>query len=253
MKHFFFSFAFLLLTSCAFAQMDISFYGLRGFVPGTSFASGWGGGASFLSRPLSRTPAMKSLPVKMQLGGYYYAAGAGMKEFNGIDRNGNIAPGTDVTFSNMHLGIYAQSRFTMQNASSRRVPYLDLSAGLRYLNASQSIVSGNDTSGATLSRATRFSGGIGAGMLMNVTGPVWIDFGLQWQMMAPGGQFVNMASVKNTGDGISHSMKNAPAGLLLFRIGISFRTSSYSGNGCCDFPGCTIPSHHTPSCEVNAK
>jgi hypothetical protein len=240
---------FALLSVSVFAQLDIGFYGMRTTVPGTSFGSGWGGGFLILSRPLDRSQVMKPLPFKVQLGAGYYFAGAGQKKLEGVDVNGVPDPETEISFSNIHLNFYGYSRISLRNDNSRRIPYLDLFAGGRYLNASQSIISGCDTSGATLSSYTGFSGGAGIGVLMKITNSLWLDAGVTWQGTLPGGQFVNMASVQNTGDGIAYNLRNAPTGMMIFKIGLSFRTSVR--DECCDYPGCTIPSHHLKTCEVN--
>lgn len=243
----------LLFGSALHAQMNIGFFGMRTWMPQTSFGAGWGGGMYALSKPLDGKTWMQNCPVKMQIGGSYYVATGGQKVLYNVPVGSSQDNFAEITFSNMHIGFFAQTRFSMQTEDSKRIPYIDLFGGGRYLYAVQSFVGGTDTIGVTLSSYTGFSGGAGAGIMFRMGKHFWIDAGLQYQASAMGGKFVNMNSIRNTGDGLQYSLQNAPSGMMVFRVALTFRTEKRNSGECCTYPGCRISSHHVPSCEVNAE
>lgn len=210
----------------AFAQMDIGVVGIHASTTQTSFSSGWGGGVNIFFRPLGRSEFFRTCPIKFQPGITAYASGAGHYALTRVGTGGPQNLWAQTEFSNVHMGVFADARFSVRNANSRYVPYLDLFGGIRSLRASQDIQQYTDTSRLTLSRYTGFSGGVGLGVMMKLRKNLWLDAGLQWQASAPGGKFVNTKTVSYAGDGITYSMLNAPTGMVLFKLGLSFRTVS---------------------------
>lgn len=212
----------------AIAQMDIGVFGMYASAPGTSFASGGGGGLNIFLRPLGRSEFFKTLPVKFQPGISAYATGAGHYAITSVGTGGPQNLWAQTEFRNVHMGVYADARFSIRNENSRYMAYLDLFGGIRSLHATQNVQQYSDTSRLTLNKYTGFSGGAGLGMMMKLSRSLWLDAGLQCQASTQGGKFVNTQTVSYAGDGITYSMRNTPTGMILFRIGLSFRTASDS-------------------------
>lgn len=209
-----------------FAQMDIGVFGMHATSTQTSFASGWGGGMNIFSRPLGKSDFFRTLPVKFQLGITGYASGAGHYELTRVGTGAPQNAWAQTVFNNVHFGFYGDTRFSFRKPQSRVVPYLDLFGGLRSLYAKQNNIQYTDASAVTLSRYTGISGGFGLGLMTNLRKNVWLDAALQWQSSTPGGKFVNTTTVSYAVDGSTYLMQNAPAGMLLFKLGFSFRTAS---------------------------
>ncbi len=168
----------------------------------------------------------QALPVKFQLGITGYASGAGHYELTRVGTGAPQNVWAQTVFNNVHLGFYGDARFSFRNEQSRVIPYFDLFGGIRSLYAKQNTVQYSDTSGITLSSFTGLSGGFGLGMMTKLRKNLWLDAALQWQQSVAGGMYVNTKTVSYAGDGISYTMQNAPAGMIMFKLGLSFRTAS---------------------------
>lgn len=229
------------------AQLYFDLYAFHGTDQTTRTFNTWGGGANFLSRPLETPPAL-SFPLKLQLGGGYFIAGAGSKKLE-LNSNGSES----VTFSNSHIGMYGLSRLSVQPGKARRSVYIDFLAGIRCSNATRYQVKDGDSHDETLHAFTGFLGGAGAGLLFRMNDHVFLDVGLQWQSTAPGGKFVVMNTVKNSGDGVSYQWQKAPAHVLMFKVAIQFRTAKVHDEvtECCEVKGCRIRNHHVKSCPIH--
>ncbi len=210
----------------AFAQMDIGVFGMRASSPHTSFASGWGGGINIFSRPLGQSDFYRTLPVKFQVGVTGYVSGAGRYELTRVGTGAPQNVWAQTVFNNVHFGFYGDMRFSLRQTQNRVVPYLDLFGGIRSLYAKQNNIQYTDASAITLSRYTGISGGFGLGLMTKLYKNVWLDAAVQWQSTVQGGKFVNTTTVSYAVDGSTYLMQDAPAGMLLFKLGFSFRTAS---------------------------
>jgi hypothetical protein len=224
------------------AQPNFDFYALHSSDQTTRAFNAWGGGMNMLYNAME-FKALKSLPLTLQIGGGYYIAAAGSKR---IELNSGV---TEVlTFNNSHMGLYGMTRFSPAPGSARRTVYIDFLAGMRYSNATLCHVKGDEDNDTTLNSFNGFMGGAGAGILFRINDHVFMDVGVQWQAAAPGGKFVAMNTVRNTGDGVSYQMQKVPANLLVFKIGFHFNARNMR---CCEKDGCKIRSHHVKSCAMN--
>lgn len=226
------------------AQIGIDYSGLYSSAPQSSY-NGWGGGANFLSAPISIKTKNILFPLSVQLGGGFYVGGAGQKEINDVTLDAAQGP-MDISFSNSQMSGYGLARFSFETEGKRRTPYFDLFGGVRSSSASMVMHPGSttdheDCTFTSLNRSTGFSGGFGTGILIRLLPVMNLDLGLQWHGSAAPGKFIDMQSVRNTGDGISYNMQNTPAGMLFIKAGIQFRIDL---NACCAVRDCKIPSHH---------
>jgi hypothetical protein len=229
------------------AQMNLDYFGFHASSAQSVYA-GWGGGMNMISSPIGLKAKSGFCPVKMQLGGGMYFAGAGQGEIDGVTMQDEKM---NITFSNTQLGGYGLARFTIPSAGKFLSPYLDMFAGMRIGISSmtkhpETLEEHEECETVTLDRSFGFSGGVGTGVLIPLSKNMKLDVGMQWHGTTTTGKFIDMKSVVNTGDGISYNMKNTPNEMLFVKVGLQLRIAN---DGCCGFPGCTIPEHHMNACE----
>ncbi len=233
-------------TSALQAQVSLDYSGFYSSATQATY-TGWGGGTNILFAPIALNQKSPFFKVGMQLGGGFYIGGAGQKEFKGVitDAAHGLA---DISFSNGFVSGYGLARFTMPAEGKRRTTYLDVFAGVRSTSVSMTEHSADhdDCAFTSLNKSVGFSGGIGTGMLIRVLPGMNLDLGLQFQSSASTGKFIDMKSLTNTGDGVSYSMKNVPAGMLVVKAGIQFQLNKT----CCNVHNCKIPSHHVKACTL---
>jgi hypothetical protein len=247
MKRFFHFILLLAIPATALhAQVSIDYFGFRSSALPSSYA-GWGGGTNVLAAPISLN-AKGIFPMNLQLGGGFYMGGAGQKSFEGVFTNAAQDEPMEISFSNSQMSMYGLARFT-PSPGKRTTPYIDVFAGFRCSSSSmwthpEDGTDHEECEFTSLDKSIGFSGGAATGMLIGLSRNVNLDLGVQWHGSTALGKFIDMKSVVNTGDGISYTMKNAPAGMLFIKAGIQFRltTATYD---CCSVRGCKIPSHHT--------
>lgn len=245
----FFHFIFLLAIpfTTLHAQVSIDYFGFHVSALPSSYA-GWGGGSGILSAPIS-VNAKGIFPMNMQLGGGFYLGGSGQKSFEGVFTNAAQDEPMEISFSNSQMSAYGLARFT-PSPGKRTTPYIDVFAGFRSGSSSmwahpEDATDHEECEFTSLNKAVGFSCGAGTGLLIGLSKNVNLDLGMQWHGTTAPGKFIDMKSVVNTGDGISYTLKNAPAGMLFVKAGIQFRINS---SGCCGVRGCEIPGHHKGSC-----
>jgi hypothetical protein len=240
MKKAFLLFALFAAQAVSYAQSQVDFYSVHAFSPAS--VKGWGGGFNMLSRPLS-LPGLKNSAVRIQPGGGFYVAGAGQRSIV-PSTVGTAETPSSIIFSNTHMGFYSLARFSRPSAN-RQMLYFDMFAGARFTNASMDThyESNYDACTSTaLTRSAGFSAGAGMGMFVRISPAMYLDLGLQWSGSTGNAKFVDMNSIRN-GDGVSYTMKNTPAGMLMLKAGLSFRMST-----CCNYEDCQVSSHHSKKC-----
>jgi hypothetical protein len=220
--------------------MSIDYYGFHSSAP--QYA-GWGGGSNVFFSPIKLKVKNQLLPMHVQLGGGFHMGGAGQGELKSVVTGTGQKP-MDISFDNSFMSGYALSRFATSAEGKRSTSYFELFAGVRSSSSSLMMHTEDheDCTTNLVARSFGFSGGVGAGTLIRVLPGMNLDLGVQWQGTTAPGKFIDMKSFANTGDGISYRMKNAPAGMLLLKVGIQFQLNK---NGCCGVRNCSVPAHHS--------
>lgn len=225
------------------AQMNLEYFGSYTSSASSSYA-GWGGGMNILSAPVGMKFKSGIYPLNVQLGGGFYFVSAGQQQIDGVIVQEKEM---DLSFNNTQVNGYGLARFTSSPGINRMTLYIDLFAGVRAGTASmlQHTCDHETCESIMLHRSFGLSGGFGTGMLIPVSKNIKLDLGMQWQRSTTTGKFVDMQSVKNTGDGIVYRMENVPVNLFSVKLGVQVR---FNKSACCSIPGCKIPGHHPAGC-----
>ncbi|MDQ3110792.1 MAG: hypothetical protein M3R17_12935 [Bacteroidota bacterium] len=244
--------AFVLLYAAGMhAQAQFDFFTLYSSSLQTRSDQGWGFGSNLLSRPLELSPESKIFPVKMQLGGGFYFAGAGDRKLSGVTQDGTESEAYTV-FSNSQSGVYGLARFSNPVENRQHMLYAEFFVGSKFTSSSMYTHFESDPEACTsksFNKSIGFSGGAGTGMLIRLIPGMYLDLGMQWTGSTNNGKFVDMSTVRNSGDGLMFDIKNVPAGTVMFKAGLSFRIG-----GCCSYTGCKKPGHHTSkSCKHSVE
>lgn len=180
--------------------------------------------------------------MNMQLGGGFYLGGGGQTTLKDVVTGNSQVP-IEISFNNTHMSGYGLARFMKAAEGKRRTAYVDFHAGMRSSSSTMVVHTDDheDCATTSLSNSIGFSGGAGIGMLLNVTSFMSVDFGLQWHGTTSPGKYVDMKSVRNSGDGISYSLNNAQPGMLFIKAGLQIQLNK---KGCCGVRNCSIPAHH---------
>lgn len=232
----------------AFAQVDVSFFGVHSTIPAYSINQGWGGGMNMLSPSVPIAIGKNAFPIQTQFGGGYVLGSAGNATLRDVRFNARPNENAKVNYTNMHYGFYGMTRFSSDKDNRKYAPYIDLMAGVRGATANVSVYykdSDEPYYEETVSSAFHFGYGGGAGMLIRIGNSAMVDAGIMWQSM-PRAKFIDMNSV-NASDGLSFSTVNTPPGILMFKIGLLISAGT---RNCCGVSKCGVAGHHEGKCKA---
>lgn len=230
----------------AFAQVDVSFFGVHSTIPAYSIKQGWGGGMNILSPSVPIALGKNAFPLQTQFGAGYILGSAGNKTFRDVHFAARPDEGAKVTYTNMHYGVYGMSRFSSDKDNRKYAPYVDLMVGIRGANANIAVYykdSDEPYYEEFVSSTFQFGYGAGAGMLIRMGKSTMMDVGVVWQSM-PRAKYIDMNSVNASR--LSYETVNTPPGTLMFKIGLLVSAGT---RNCCGVSKCGVEGHHKGNCK----